>query len=70
MIWTCKAKRHWVCCSIEGVEAEVKIIKDLSHWCLINLETGEILYSGKANNPLDAMKMVRYFNGVGNESTY
>jgi hypothetical protein len=58
MIWTHKSRLHWANCEIEGIESEVRVVNGVSHWALIDLETGEILYSGKENHPIEAMKIV------------
>ena len=63
MIWTRKAKLHWAYCEIEGLEPEVRVIDGVSHWALIDLETGEILQSAYEHGALDAMHSVtRYLN--------
>ena len=58
MIWAHKARLHWICRDVDGVEPGVQVIKGISHWYLLDTETGEILYSGKADHPLEAMKAV------------
>lgn len=79
MIWSRKAKLHWVCLNIDGIELEVQVIKGISHWMILDTETGEVLHNGKMDHPLDAIKMIEYithsktrkaFNGGNNEYTY
>lgn len=76
MIWAHKAKLHWVCRDVDGIESEVQVVRGISYWALIDIETGEIIHHGKTDHPLTAMKMIQYithsknFKGESYESVY
>jgi len=81
MIWAHKARLHWICRDVDGVEPGVQVIKGISHWYLLDTETGEILYNDKANNPIEAMRILKglvdavvdlrnFVKGKSYESTY
>lgn len=65
MIWSHRARMHWVSSDLDGVDVEVKLVGDEWLWSVIDMETGEVLYHGKCYQALDAMRTASgYINAL------
>ena len=55
MVWNHSGFKHWTSINIKGLMIDVRIVKNISYYSVIDDETGEVLRTEEFNHPLDAM---------------
>ncbi len=68
MIWAHVSRLHWVCNDFNGIAGQVRVIKKMTYWEVIDTSDGRVLYKGKCDQTLDAMEVTACYleeiNGI------
>ena len=51
MVWSHKARMHWVCNDVKGLSAEVRKWNNAWYCDVVDMETGEVLKSWNMSHP-------------------
>lgn len=61
MIWLPRSNLHWVCNDVDGLTGEIKVVNGKTKWRVVDNTTGRTETSGIADNPIEAVHLVKGF---------